>query len=114
MDKIELIFNMYKNKIVVSKPFKREMIKKYRLSDEDIRNLYIRIQNYQINNFGERLSYQDRKYTIQEKNTVNRQATQRRYCKRNPKEKNHLLDNYFGNVMGQVDSLISQARELKN
>lgn len=52
MDKIELIFNMYKDSVVISKPFKREMIKRYKLSDEEIRNLYIRIQNYQVNYLG--------------------------------------------------------------
>lgn len=67
MDKIELIFNIYKDSVVVSKPFKREMIRRYRLSDEEIRNLYIRIQNYQIDNFGERLMYQERAYVESEK-----------------------------------------------
>lgn len=114
MDKIELIFNMYKDSVVVSKPFKREMIKRYKLSDEEIRNLYIRIQNYQVNHLGGRLTYQERSYTDDERRTVNRQATQRRYGKRNPKEKSNLLQNYFGDVIGEVDSLIKQASELKN
>ncbi len=82
MDKIELIFNIYKDSVIVSKPFKKEMIKKYRLSDEEIRNLYVRIQNYQIKNYGGNLKFQERAYTSQEKQIVNGQATQRRYEKR--------------------------------
>ena len=66
MDKIELIFNIYKDSVIVSKPFKREMIKKYRLSNEEIRNLYVRIQNYQIKNYGGNLKFQERAYTKQE------------------------------------------------
>ena len=82
MDKIELIFNLYKDSIVISKTFKREMAKKYLLSDDEIRNLYVRIQNYQIKNFGGNLKFQERAYTSQEKQIVNGQATQRRYEKR--------------------------------
>ena len=85
MDKIELIFNLYKDSIVISKTFKREMIKKYRLSNDEIRNLYVRIQNYQIKNFGGNLKFQERAYTSPEKQTVNGQATQRRYEKRSRK-----------------------------
>lgn len=82
MDKIELIFNLYKDSIVISKTFKREMAKKYLLSDDEIRNLYVRIQNYQIKNYGGNLKFQERAYTSQEKQIVNGQATQRRYEKR--------------------------------
>ena len=114
MDKIELIFNIYKDSVIFSKPFKREMIRKYKLSDEKIRNLYIRIQNYQVNHLGGRLTYQKRAYTNEQKRIVNRQATQRRYGKRNPKEKSDLLQNYFGDVISEVDSLIKQASKLKN
>ena len=113
MDKIELIFNMYKNNVVFSKPFKQEMIKKFKLSDEEIRNLFIRINNYQINNFGGVLTFQERKYSEQEKFIANRQATQRKYERKEKRRRNHLLDIYFGDVMGQLDSLEKQARDLK-
>ena len=114
MDKIELIFNIYKDSVVVSKPFKREMIRRYKLSDEEIRNLFIRIQNYQVEKFGGRLSWEEKSFSNQEKEIVNRRETQRRYDKRKPKEKSDLLQNYFGDVIGEVDSLIKQASELKN
>lgn len=113
MDKIELIFNIYKNSVVVSKPFKREMIRKYKLSDDDIRNLYIRIQNYQIDNFGEILTYQKRVYVESEKKIVNGQATQRKYYNRRIRNRNSL-DIHFGDVMEQVDDLYNQAAKLSH
>lgn len=82
MDKIKLIFNIYKDSVVISKPFKREMIRRYKLSDEEIRNLYIKIQNYQIDRYGNRLTREERGFTSSEKDIVNRQATQRRYNRR--------------------------------
>lgn len=74
MDKIELIFNMYKDSVVISKPFKREMIRRYKLNDEEIRNLYIKIQNYQIKRYGNRLTREERGFTQQEKDTVNQNS----------------------------------------
>lgn len=82
MDKIELIFNMYKNDVVIAKSFKIEMIKKYKLSDDDIRNLYIRIQNYQINSFGNRLTYDNYNHSSQERLDDSRKARQRKYEKK--------------------------------
>lgn len=82
MDKIELIFNIYKNSVIFFKPFKREMIKKYKLSDEDIRNLFVKIQNYQIDHYGNRLTREERGFSSSEKDIVNRQATQRKYCRK--------------------------------
>lgn len=113
MDKIELIFNIYKDSVVVSKPFKLEVQKKYKLSDDEVRNLYIRIQNYQVEKFGERLSYREQSFTSQEKDIVNRRATQRRYSKRVGHQKNDLLKNYFGDVIGEIDGLIKEARMLR-
>lgn len=88
MDKIELIFNIYKDSVIFSKRFKAEMVRKYRLSDEDIRNLYIRIQNYQIDRYGNRLTREERGFTSSEKDIVNRQATQRRYNRRSRRWEN--------------------------
>lgn len=82
MDKIELIFNIYKDSVVISKPFKREMIRRYKLSDEEIRNLYIRIQNYQIKSYGNRLTREDKVFAKQEVRIINRNSRQRHYEKR--------------------------------
>ena len=82
MDKIELIFNIYKDSVIFSKRFKAEMVRKYRLSDEDIRNLYIRIQNYQIDRYGNRLTREERGFSNQEKEIVNLNARMRKYCRK--------------------------------
>lgn len=88
MDKIELIFNIYKDSVVISKPFKREMVRRYKLSDEEIRNLYIKIQNYQINRYGNRLTREERGFSLSEKEKVNSNARMRRYCRRERKWEN--------------------------
>lgn len=51
----EFIFNTYKNEAVIGKKFKGEIMKKYNLTPDQIRNIFVRINNYQIKNFGERL-----------------------------------------------------------
>lgn len=51
----ELVFNTYKNEAVIGKKFKKEIMKKYNLTQEKARNIFVRINNYQIKNFGERL-----------------------------------------------------------
>lgn len=115
MDKIELIFNMYKDNIVVSKPFKQEMIRRYKLSDEDIRNLYIRIQNYQIATYGNRLTYTTDVYSKEDLRKIGKYSASRKYSKKNPRENQKLsLDDIFGNVMEQVDDLCRQAKELSH
>ena len=55
MDIKEIIFKAYKDKAIITKTFKNEIAKNYKLSDEDVRNLYIRINNYQIKKYGARL-----------------------------------------------------------
>lgn len=82
MDKIELIFNIYKDSVIFSKKFKAEMIRKYKLSDDEIRNLYVKIQNYQIDRYGNRLTREERTFTSQEKERVNVNARMRKYCRR--------------------------------
>ena len=95
MDKIELIFNMYKDSVVISKPFKAEMIRKYRLSDESIRNLFIRILNYQIEEFGGRLTYEERAFSTQEKNRANQNSRQRAYERRSRRWENKRPQKQF-------------------
>lgn len=52
----EFIFNTYKNEAVMGKKFKGEIMKKYNLTPDQIRNIFVRINNYQIENFGGALS----------------------------------------------------------
>lgn len=59
MDIKEIIFKAYKDKAIITKTFKNEIAKNYKLSDDDVRNLYIRINNYQVKKYGCRLEKED-------------------------------------------------------
>ena len=48
MDKIELVFNMYKEEPIGARKFRAIVSKKYKLNDREISNIYARINNYQI------------------------------------------------------------------
>lgn len=50
MDVKELIFNMYKDKTIMCNQFEEEIKEKYNITDDDARDLFVRIQNYQIFN----------------------------------------------------------------
>lgn len=114
MDKVQLIFNLYKDKVIISKPFRLELSRKYKLTDEEIRNLYIKIQNYQIKKYGEIMTYDKDVYTAEELKIISRNAKQRRHDrKKRSYEERLALDKIFGNVLGQVDNLCKQAKELK-
>ena len=52
MNKEELIFTMYRDTPIVAKTFKSKIIKKYGLSNDEARDIYVRIQNYQIKKYG--------------------------------------------------------------
>ena len=56
MDKIELVFNMYKDEPIGSRRFRAIVSNKYKLTDIEISNIYARIDRYQTNKYGERLS----------------------------------------------------------
>lgn len=56
MDIKEFIYNTYKDEVVIGKTFKREIMKKYNITQEEVRNIFVRINNYQIENFGEALT----------------------------------------------------------
>lgn len=87
MDIKEIIFKAYKDKPVVSKTFRTEIARDYKLSDEDIRNLYIRINNYQIKKYGSRLEKEDvHVYSKQEILRINLNARTRRDARINPRK----------------------------
>lgn len=52
----ELIFNMYKDECIGARKLREIVSKKYKLSDIEISNIYARINNYQINKYGDRIS----------------------------------------------------------
>lgn len=81
----EFIFNNYKNEAVIGKKFKKEIMKKYNLTQEKARNIFVRINNYQIKNFGERLDINKTfypPYSSEELNKKRVNANARKYSRR--------------------------------
>ena len=81
MDKIELIFNIYKDKTLIAKRFKQEIIKKFALPERTITDLFVKIQNYQIAKYGTKLSFNRDVYTKEELRKINVYARSRKYLK---------------------------------
>ena len=55
MDKLELIFNLYKDQVVKIKKFRYDIKRKYKLNDKEISNIYAKISKYQQEKYGELL-----------------------------------------------------------
>ena len=55
MDKIELVYNLYKDESIESRKFRAIVSKKYQLSDRDITNIYAKINNYQVKKYGKKI-----------------------------------------------------------
>ena len=66
MNKLELVFNIYKDEIIKNKEFRRKIKEKYGFSDIVITNLIARIVNYQIKKYGQRKSNAVEIYTKEE------------------------------------------------
>ena len=86
MDIKEIIFKAYKDKAIITKTFKNEIAKNYKLSDDDVRNLYIRINNYQVKKYGCRLERED---------TVNRTTEELAMARRIDNERKRKRRIYF-------------------
>ncbi len=67
MDKSELIFNIYKDRVIVSKKFKKEVKEKYGLNDVEAADMFVRITNYQIKKYNGRLDFMDKDSTKEDK-----------------------------------------------
>lgn len=84
MDVERLIFDMYKDEVLISKAFKEEIIKKFNVSKVVAGDIFARIQNHQIKKFGRRLNYSDPPMTSEEKKYINlvaRTRNQQKKCK---------------------------------
>ena len=66
MNKLELVFNIYKDEIIKNKEFRRKIKEKYGFSDIVISKLIARIVNYQIKKYGQRKSNAVEIYTKEE------------------------------------------------
>ena len=67
MDKSELIFNIYKDTVIISKNFKREVKEKYGLNDVEASDMFVKITNYQIKKYNGRLDFMDKDSTKEDK-----------------------------------------------
>ena len=67
MDKSELIFNIYKDTVIVSKKFKREVKEKYGLNDVEASDMFVKITNYQKKKYNGRLDFMDKDTTKEDK-----------------------------------------------
>lgn len=67
MNKSELIFNIYKDRVIVSKKFKREVKEKYGLNDVEASDMFVKITNYQIKKYNGRLDFMDKDTTKEDK-----------------------------------------------
>lgn len=86
MDIKEFIFNTYKDQVIIGKTFKRDVIKKYHIEPSHVRDIYVKINNYQIKNYGARLTIDKNKmpsYTGEELNRIRLNANARKYSRRN-------------------------------
>ena len=78
MDKKEMIFNLYKDNVIVSKKFKDEMKEKYGFSAWEADDKFVRINNYQIKKYGGRLEFNSHTgLTKEELKHQNKLASQR-------------------------------------
>ena len=66
MNKLELVFNIYKDEIIKNKEFRRKIKEKYGFSDIVISDIIARIVNYQIEKYGQRKSNYVEIYTKEE------------------------------------------------
>lgn len=83
MDTKELIFNMYKDEVIISKKFRKGIEKKYNISSDDARNLYVKIINYQIKKYGSRLDTNEPAMTKEEARRIHLTSNTRRWQKKN-------------------------------
>lgn len=67
MNKSELIFNIYKDRVIVSKKFKREVKEKYGLNDVEASDMFVKITNYQIKKYNGRLDFMDKETAKEDK-----------------------------------------------
>ena len=84
MDREVLIFNIYKDQPLIAKKFKQKIIEMYHISLEEARNLFVKINNYQIKKYGRKLDTLNEyvPYSKEELYKIGNTARQRKYEKR--------------------------------
>lgn len=83
MNTKELIFNVYKDQVVISKKFKAEVNDKFEISKRDASDIFARIVKYQIKKYGRQLGYDNSHMTTEEARYAHIKANTRKYQKKN-------------------------------
>ena len=92
MEVERLIFDMYKNDPLISKNFKREIIKKFNVTPVEAGDIFAKIQNYQINKYGKRLDFNEPKLTTEEKKYIGLLVRTRKNNKKHKYYENKIKD----------------------
>lgn len=84
MDVERFIFDMYKDDVIISKTFKREIKKKFGLDPKQAHDIFVKISNYQIKKYGKGLELQGGYCYIgrDEIEEARKHSNARRYAKR--------------------------------
>lgn len=79
MDVEKVIFNLYKDDVVISSVFKKEVMKKFGIDLRQASDLFAKITNYQIERFGRKLDNFYQIPTPEENIQTGNRANQRKY-----------------------------------
>ena len=82
MDVEKIIFDMYKDEPLISKKFKTDIMKKFNVTPVMASDIFVKIQNYQINKFGRKLDDFYEAPTREEMRIIHRKARQRTYMRK--------------------------------
>lgn len=83
MNTKELIFNVYKDQVVISKRFKADVIDRFEISKREASDIFARIVKYQIKKYGRQLAYDNTHMTTEEARYCHLVARTRKYQKKN-------------------------------
>lgn len=83
MDVEKIIFNIYKDEIIISKKFKDEIIGKFKVNRRKAHDIFVKIINYQIKKYGRKLENSVITPTKEESEKMQAAARARRNMKKN-------------------------------
>lgn len=85
MDVKKLIFDLYKDDVIISKEFKRHVKEKFNLDSREAHDIFVMIANYQIKKYGKGLEVDDGMYYIPREDIEHARvnSNSRKYNRRN-------------------------------
>lgn len=84
MDIKKFIFNKYKDQPLIAKPFREKIEKTYNITPDEARDIFVRINNYQVKKYGGKLDNLKEilPYSKEELYKIGDKARQRKYERR--------------------------------